>query len=256
MGRDKSCVPLLFLAQSLLTIIATNDKNISIMKKTALAIALALMATTSFAQLVNKPKVISIVKEAKPVEQPKPAVVSFSEERSEVHVVYAQILENGDTLLTVNLPEVDIDLMQRYNQIIETNKGRRLAANVKKVYPYALIARNMLHEYDSLLAKESSAAARRQLMKQAEDQLTAQYTEELKDLNFTQGLILIRLIDRETGDSSYEVVQQLRGKFRAFFYQGFARLWGYNLKSEFDPHQNQEDDEIETIIAMIERGIA
>lgn len=226
------------------------------MKKTAFTIAFALLVSTGFAQLVNKPKVIRINKAPQPTEEAQPAVVNFSEDRSDVHVVYAQILENGDTLLTVNLPEVDIDLMQRYNQILETKTGRRLAVNVKKVYPYALIAREMLHEYDSLLAKESSASARRDLMKRAEDDLTARYTEELKNLNFTQGLILIRLIDRETGDSSYEVVQQLRGKFRAFFYQGFARLWGYDLKSEFDPHKNQEDDDIETIIAMIERGIA
>ncbi|MCQ2302716.1 MAG: DUF4294 domain-containing protein [Bacteroidales bacterium] len=226
------------------------------MRKTAFIIALAFLASTSFAQLVSKPTVIRIKQIPKSIEKPQPAVVSFSEDRSDVHVVYAQILENGDTLLTVNLPEVDIDLMQRYNQIIETKSGQRLAFNVKKVYPYALIARKMMHEYDSLLAREKTASARRELMKKAEDDLTERYTEELKNLNFSQGLILIRLIDRETGDSSYEVVQQLRGKFRAFFYQGFARLWGYNLKSEFDPHKNQEDDDIETIIAMIERGIA
>ena len=242
------------------TIIAISNRiklqNATIMRKIVFTIALALLTSASFAQLVSKPTVIRIKQVPKPVETPQPTVVSFSEDRTDVHVVYAQILENGDTLLTVNLPEVDIDLMQRYNQILETRNGRRLAVNVKKVYPYALIAREMLHEYDSLLAKESSSKARRELMKKAEDDLTARYTEELKNLNFTQGLILIRLIDRETGDSSYEVVQQLRGKFRAFFYQGFARLWGYDLKSEFDPHKNQEDDDIETIIAMIERGIA
>lgn len=224
------------------------------MKKTTLSVALALLATTSFAQLVSKPKLIQIRQAAETTSQP--ATISYSDEHTDIHVVYAQILENGDTLLTVNLPEVDIDLMQRYNQIVETRSGRRLAANVKKVYPYTIIARNMLREYDSLLTKQSSASARRELMRQAEEELTERYTEELKNLNFTQGLILIRLIDRETGDSSYELVQQLRGKFRAFFYQGFARLWGYNLKSEFDPHQSQEDDDIETIIAMIERGIA
>ena len=225
------------------------------MRKIAFTMALALLVSTSFAQMISKPK-IRVIKSEPKVEQPKQSVINFSEERTDVHVVYAQILENGDTMLVVNLPEVDIDLMQRYNQILETRSGRRLALNVKKVYPYALTARELLHEYDSLLAKESSAAARRDLMKRAEDDLTARYTDELKKLNFSQGLILIRLIDRETGDSSYEVVQQLRGKFRAFFYQGFARLWGYDLKSEFDPHKNQEDDDIETIIAMIERGIA
>ena len=92
------------------------------------------------------------------------------------------------------------------------------------------------------------------MLKEAEDQLTDQYTEELKNLNFTQGAILIRLIDRETGSTSYQVVQELRGKFRAFFYQGFARLWGYNLKTEFDPKNNPEDEQIEVIATLLERG--
>ena len=76
----------------------------------------------------------------------------------------------------------------------------------------------------------------------------------MKKLTFSQGAILIRLIDRETGDTSYEVVQELRGKVRAFFYQGFARLWGYDLKSQYDPKNNPEDDEIETIVTLLERG--
>ena len=92
------------------------------------------------------------------------------------------------------------------------------------------------------------------MMKEAEDELTSQYTEELKKLNFSQGAILIRLIDRETGNTSYQVVRELRGRLRAFFYQGFARLWGYNLKSEYDPHNNPEDDNIETIVTLLERG--
>ena len=93
------------------------------------------------------------------------------------------------------------------------------------------------------------------MMKQAEDELTEQYTEELKNLTISQGLILVRLIDRETSRTSYQVVKELRGKVRAFFYQGFARLWGYNLKTEYDPHNNPEDEEIETIMTLMERGV-
>ena len=89
---------------------------------------------------------------------------------------------------------------------------------------------------------------------QAEKEITDQYTAELKDVTISQGLILVRLIDRETGNSSFKVVQALRGKFRAAFYQGFARLWGYNLKTEFDPKTNKEDENIEIIITMIENG--
>ncbi len=169
-----------------------------------------------------------------------------------IHVVYARV-ENGDTALIVYLPEVDIDLLSRFYEFSDTRHGRRLVSNVKKVYPYAKTAALKLQEFDSIMAR-TSGREQRQLLKQAEDELTAQYTEELKKLNFTQGAILIRLIDRQTGNTSYKLVQELRGKLRAAFYQGFARLWGYNLKSEFDPVNNKEDEQIDIIATLLDRG--
>ena len=188
---------------------------------------------------------------------PKSSVVDFSNPSEPITgtVVYGRIEENGDTTLIVYLPEVDIDLMQRYLQITDTRQGRRLASNVKKVFPYAKLAGAKMQEYDSILAHVTDKSERNRLMRQAEKEITDQYTEELKNLTITQGLILVRLIDRETGSTSYQVVQELRGKVRAFFYQGFARLWGYNLKTEYDPHNNPEDDEIETIMTLLERGV-
>ena len=222
------------------------------MKRIVLVALIALMTLSGFAQMINKSKKMISVKRT---EAPKSSVIDFSTDQSKTNVVYGRIDENGDTLLMVFLREIDIDLMQRYLQITESRQGRRLANNVKKVYPYAKLAGEKMIEYDSIIANTASSSERRRLMKQAEDDITDQYTEELKNLNFTQGAILIRLIDRETGNTSYQVVQELRGKVRAFFYQGFARLWGYNLKSEYDPHNNPEDDEIETIVTLLERGV-
>ena len=230
------------------------------MKRIALVALIALMSLTGFAQMIAKgdpgKKKVKIVKKQ---EAPKPqsAVVDFSNPAEPVSgsVVYGRIEENGDTTLIVYLPEVDIDLMQRYLQITDTWQGRRLAINVKKVYPYAKLAGEKMQEYDSILANTQDKSERKRLMKQAEDEITDQYTEDLKNLTITQGLILVRLIDRETSRTSYQVVQELRGKVRAFFYQGFARLWGYNLKSEYDPHNNPEDDDIETIMILMERGV-
>ena len=170
-----------------------------------------------------------------------------------LHVVYGRI-DGRDTILIVYLPEVDIDLMSRYYEIIDSRQGRRLVSNVRKVFPYAKLAGNKLQEFDTLLADIPNESERKHLMKEAEKQLTDQYTEELKKLTFSQGAILIRLIDRETGSTSYKLVQELRGKLRAFFYQGFARLWGYNLKTEYDPKNNPEDEEIEIIATLLERG--
>jgi hypothetical protein len=225
------------------------------MKRIALIAVMVLMALAGNAQVMKRQSGARI--KVMKTQEPQSSVVDFSKPEEPVKgtVVYGRIEENGDTTLIVYLPEVDIDLMQRYLQITETNKGRRLAANVKKVFPYAKLAGAKMQEYDSLLASIPSAAERRRVMKQAEDEITAQYTQDLKDMTFSQGAILIRLIDRETSHTSYQVVQELRGKFRAFFYQGFARLWGYNLKSEYDPHANPEDDEIETIMTLLERGV-
>ena len=228
------------------------------MKRTVLIAALVLMSLCSFAQLIDKgehAKKVTIKKSE--ASQTKSAVVDFSNPAEPVNgtVVYGRIDENGDTTLVVYLPEVNIDLMQRYLQITDTRQGRRLASNVRKVFPYAKLAGAKMQEYDSILANVSDKNERKRLMKQAEDEITEQYTEELKNLTIAQGLILVRLIDRETGNTSYKVVQELRGKVRAFFYQGFARLWGYNLKAEYDPHNNPEDDDIETIMTLLERGV-
>lgn len=224
------------------------------MKRIILTALIILMTLSGFSQMINKTKKVVVVKKAV-TEQPKSAVVDFNPEQGKTNVVYGRIDENGDTLLMVMLPDLDIDLMQRYLQITDTQKGKRLARNVKKVYPYAKLAGAKMQEYDSLLATIPSAAERRRVMKEAEEEILAQYTKDAKEMTFSQGAILIRLIDRETSHTSYQVVQEFRGKFRAFFYQGFARLWGYNLKTEYDPHNNPEDDDIETIMTLLERGV-
>lgn len=219
------------------------------MKKLTFALVLMMIATSGFGQLMSKGTVRHIKATAmatKDAEREK----SYTDK---INVVYGRI-DGKDTLLIVYLPEVDIDLMCRYRDIMDTRQGRRLVSNVRRVYPYAKLAGAKMQEFDSLLANIPNESERRSMMKQAEDELSDQYTEELKHLTFSQGAILIRLIDRETGNTSYKVVQELRGRVRAFFYQGFARLWGYNLKSEYDPKNNPEDDEIETIVTLLERG--
>lgn len=219
------------------------------MKKIVLAILL-LASATAFSQ--TSAKKLSFIKKK---HTPHQEVVQNStpSDMQNLNVVYGRI-DGRDTLLYVYLPEVDIDLMSRYYEITGTRQGRRLVSNVRRVYPYAKLAGNKMKEFDQQLANIQSDAERRRMMKEAEDQITAEYTEELKKLTFSQGAILIRLIDRETGSTSYQVVRELRGRLRAFFYQGFARIWGYNLKTEYNPQLNPEDDEIETIVTLLERG--
>ena len=83
-------------------------------------------------------------------------------------------------------------------------------------------------------------------------ELKSDFERDLKQLTITQGRILIKLIDRETGNTSYALVKELRGSLQAFFWQGLARLFGTNLKTEFDAAG--EDAAIESIVQQIERG--
>ena len=83
--------------------------------------------------------------------------------------------------------------------------------------------------------------------------LQSEFEGELKKLTIKQGIILVKLIDRETGNTSYELVKQLRGSFSAFLWQSLARLFGSNLKLEYDPYG--EDKLIEEIVVMIEQGV-
>ena len=167
-------------------------------------------------------------------------------------LVVRAIVLNGDTIPSISLMEVEIVTFVIPHTRRAQRKLTKLIYNVKKVYPYAKLAGIQLRRYDKMLANAKSDKERRQLMKQAEKEINEQYGGELKDLTFTQGKILIKLIDRETGQTSYDLVSDLRGNFTAFFYQAFARLWGYNLKTRYDPEG--EDKQIEAIVKLIERG--
>lgn len=172
-------------------------------------------------------------------------------QESKYTVLAAKVID-GDTIAFVRLKEVEIYSLKIPKSRKAQKRLTKLVKNVKIVYPYAKLAGMKLREYEDKLLKAATDKERKQIMKQAEKEINEEYGGELKELNFSQGKILIKLIDRETGDSSYELVQELRGKFTAFWYQAFARIWGYDLKEKYDP--NGEDRQIEVIVRMIERG--
>ena len=169
----------------------------------------------------------------------------------DVLVVKAKI-ENGDTVPMMYLPEVRIKGFIIYRTPADQRRFDRLVRNVKKVYPYARLAGVKLQEYDVMMAGLDDKAQRK-LYKQAEEELKAEFGEELKALTFSKGRILIKLVDREIGTPTYHIVKELRGNFVAFFWQNLSRLFGYNLKEKYDPEG--KDRYIETIVQMIENGL-
>jgi len=130
----------------------------------------------------------------------------------------------------------------------------RLVYNVRKVYPYARLAAEKLAEFDKVLDTIHGEKERKAYMKKAEQELEDKFGPEIRDLTFSQGKILIKLINRETGTSSFEIVRELRGKFTAFVWQTFASIFGYDLKTVYDPVNDPQDQMIERIILMIEAG--
>jgi len=166
------------------------------------------------------------------------------------YVVYAEVVD-GDTLPMVSLREVEIYSFH-FTSKRKAKKITKLIRNVKKVYPYAKLAGIKLDEYEVILAGIDNDKERKQVIKQVEKDLKNEFEDDLRNMTFSQGKILIKLVDRETGDSSYQLVKELRGNFSAFFYQAFAKIFGFNLKTKYDPEG--EDKEIETIVRMIESG--
>jgi hypothetical protein len=179
-------------------------------------------------------------------------LISFPARAAEWTVLSDTSLRQTDSIASVNLEEVEI--ISRKNSVSFWTRWRlnRLIRNVKRVYPYAKTAGALLRIYDVRLKHAKNDAERKKIMKQAEQEIKQRYGDSLKKLTFSQGIILIKLIDRETGNTSYGLLQQLRGKFTAFFYQAFARVWGYNLKARYDP--KGKDREIEAIVKLIEAG--
>jgi hypothetical protein len=131
-------------------------------------------------------------------------------------------------------------------------KNDKLTRNVVKVYPYARVTAKLLAEYEhdlSLIEKEHDKDL---YVKLAEAELRAEFEEELKNLTVSQGRVLIKLIDRETGHTSYDLVKELRGGFQAWVWQGVARLFGNDLKDDYDPEG--DDALVESVVHRIENG--
>jgi len=162
------------------------------------------------------------------------------------------ILIEGDTVPVMYLDQVYVWGSKSFKNSAEARKWDRLVRNVKVAYPYARLAGIKFEESNKLISNVSSEREKKKLMKQAEDELQAQFGDELKALTFTQGKILIKLVDRQTRNTSFEIVREFRGRFVAFFWQGIGKIFGYNLKARYDPLH--EDAEIERIVLMIENG--
>lgn len=165
------------------------------------------------------------------------------------------IVIDGDTMPFVSFPEFTFEEHVEARQFAsakEEEKYSKLKADVLKVYPYAKLAGNLLVGYNEELAQIKTKKEKREFTKKVEEELEREFASDLIKLSMNQQIILIKLIDRQTGDTSYEILQDYRGYVSAFFWQGLARIFGHNLKNDYDG--NGDEKMIEEIIAEIERN--
>lgn len=159
---------------------------------------------------------------------------------------------DGQTYPHVELKEITVIGKMPRGVRFDYRRHARLVYNVRRVYPYALMVRNEFGRINRLLETMPGERAKRDFLQSYEKDLLAQYEGDMRKLTFTQGKILIKLIDRETQNTSYDLIRQYRGKFSATFWQGVARIFGANLKSDYDA--NGDDYLIEQVVREIEAG--
>ncbi len=176
-------------------------------------------------------------------------VFSIGQERDSTDRVIG-LIEDGDTVVYRKLDEVTItprDLSRR-----QQRRYTRLVAKVKKVYPLAAEARELLKDYEPQYYALEDQRDRRKLMKGLEKELLDKHKDELKKWSISDGKLLLKLINRETERTPYSLIKDFRGDFSAVFWQGIARIFKNDLKDGYDP--NGEDKMLEEIVILVEHG--
>lgn len=157
---------------------------------------------------------------------------------------------NGENVPNWVIPEIVVFPKKVFKTRKDYRQYQKMIRNLKIVYPYARIAKLKLNEMNSQLSQITSKREKEKYIDQAEKEIREEFEKQLMKLTVSQGKMLIKLIDRETGRTSYELVKELKGSFSAGFWQAVARVFGSNLKTEFD--SEGEDKTLNELIILYE----
>ncbi|MDO3644516.1 MAG: DUF4294 domain-containing protein [Mucilaginibacter sp.] len=153
-------------------------------------------------------------------------------------------IDSGRLTPWIVLNEVKIEEKRIFKSQADLDAYRRLRYNVLKVLPYARYAGQRYRQLQRDLALTGDKHKQKQLINTCETEIKGIFNKEIKDLTISQGEVLIKLIDRETGYTSYAMVHELKGGFKAFLLQSAARIFGHNLKEEYDPAEQKDIEAI------------
>lgn len=187
------------------------------------------------------------------------AVPSFgvdldSLKQKRVFVALATVVD-GDTIPSFNLMEVTIFGRRTYSSARKQRKYDKLTRNVMKMYPISLEIKAILIETYLYMQTLPDDEARQEHIELVEKGVWDQYYPVMRKCTLAQGKLLIKLIDRECNQTSFELINAFAGGFKAKFYQAFAALFGASLKKEYNPEDDDEDNMIEEIIWMIDNDM-
>ena len=177
-----------------------------------------------------------------------------NDKQKRVLVALATVVE-GDTIASVQLDEITIYAKRIFPSARKQRRYDKLTRNVIKMYPIAKEVKSILVETYLYLQTLPDDKAREQHLEVVEKGVWDQYLPIMRQCTLAQGKLLIKLIDRECNQTSYELINAFIGGFKARFYQAFAALFGASLKKEYDPDNNDEDEMIEEIIWMIDNDM-
>lgn len=165
----------------------------------------------------------------------------------------AQIDQNGDTLAVIQLPSAYCFNRKKFRNQKHERNYLRMVIDVKKTLPIAKAAREMMVlAYDSIDSFQNKKE-RKAFFRKMEKNLMAQYKPRLKRLNYRQGKLLVRLIDRECDKKAYSLIKEFMGSTKAFFWNMFGKMFGISLKTEWDP--DGKDKELEDVCIQVEQGL-
>lgn len=181
-------------------------------------------------------------------------VIENSELKIQIYEGYYWAVIEGDTVKVIQMrPFYVYNELPKFKNKKQEKFYRKTVRDVKKTLPYAKLIYEILVETYQYMETLPDDEARQKHIEKMEDELFKQYKPILKKFTYSQGKMLIKLVNRECNQSSYEIIRAFLGSFRAGFWQTFGKLFGVTLKAEWDPEGKDKD--IERICVLVEQGM-
>lgn len=167
--------------------------------------------------------------------------------------MYYEVMPQGDTMFFDTLDPIWVFPRGRGMKKGDWRKEYKLVYNFNKVYPYALVGRKMMAQVDSTMAADVSKRSQRtRYINDVEKELLRLFEKDIRNMTISQGLVLMRLVDRECGMTAYNIVKTYESGFAANFWQLVAKIFSQDLKTKYDP--KGKDSKIEELVQIWDSG--